>query len=542
MILLPLLYQAVLLGVLLRRQRVHTQAQERAVHTKDVLLQVDRIYAGLLRLHGDLRGFALTGNEEFLTDPVAAAAQVDADFRRLENLIADNPAQSRRLAALERDVRARDAWHAEVYRLLRAGDAAEARRHFATLEGKHLLDAARVEIDAMRQEEETLDARRLAELRRSTETQDWLLGAGLVLSIGIGAGVTGFYSRGIARRIALLAENVQRIARGETLPPPMGGSDELAALDLAFHDTAEELAAAQRTGRETQRTIEKRNAELLRANRDLDQKNTENEMFVYSVSHDLRSPLVNLQGFSKELGASRDDLLRLTAGLLDDAARARMQTVLERDVPESIHYIQTAVTRLSAIIDALLRLSRAGRIEYEPTAVELAPVIARILTAMRGSIAARGAEISVKALPPAWGDATALEQAFANLIGNAVNYLDPSRPGHIEIGALETPPPGCENLQVYFVKDNGLGIAEAYLGKVFAVFQRLHPKAAPGEGIGLALVRRMIERHGGKVWVESVEKEGSTFFLALPDRAHSPLVVAPRKESIKVARPTAQNL
>ena len=162
-------------------------------------------------------------------------------------------------------------------------------------------------------------------------------------------------------------------------------------------------------------------------------------------------------------------------------------------------------------------------------------MVTRILEAMSGSIAQRAVQVHVGTLPRAWADPTALEQILANLIGNAVNYLDTKRLPRIEIGCLEAPPAGLEESRVFYVKDNGLGIAEAYLPKVFAVFQRLHASVAPGEGIGLALVRRMVERHGGKVWVESKEGEGSTFFVALPASAEtSPLKVAPKKESIRL--------
>ena len=154
--------------------------------------------------------------------------------------------------------------------------------------------------------------------------------------------------------------------------------------------------------------------------------------------------------------------------------------------------------------------------------------------AMRGSITSRGAQVAVRELPSVWADPTAIEQIFANLIGNAVNYLDPQRPGEIEVGMVAREDEGVEHPLTFYVKDNGLGIAEAYLPKVFAIFQRLHGAVAPGEGVGLALVRRMVERHGGKVWVESTEGAGSTFFLSLPaSRAFSPLAgIAPRKETI----------
>ena len=155
---------------------------------------------------------------------------------------------------------------------------------------------------------------------------------------------------------------------------------------------------------------------------------------------------------------------------------------------------------------------------------------------MRGTITSRRAQVSIRELSPVWADPTAIEQIFANLIGNAVNYLDPNRPGEIEVGMVARNVEEMERPLTFYVKDNGLGIAEAYLPKVFAIFQRLHGSVAPGEGVGLALVRRMVERHGGKVWVESTQGAGSIFFLSLPaSRAFSPLAgVAPRKESISL--------
>ncbi len=152
--------------------------------------------------------------------------------------------------------------------------------------------------------------------------------------------------------------------------------------------------------------------------------------------------------------------------------------LIERDVAESIHYIQTAVTRLSGIIDALLRLSRAGRVEYRPKLSRIAahrfPASSE---AMRGTIAGRKAEITVLDNAPVWADPTAIEQIFANLIGNAVNYLDPSRPGKIEIGMTEREVDDMEHPLTYYVKDNGLGIADAYLPKVFGQKQGFHGSA-----------------------------------------------------------------
>jgi len=175
------------------------------------------------------------------------------------------------------------------------------------------------------------------------------------------------------------------------------------------------------------------------------------------------------------------------------------------------------VGRLARIIDALLRLSRAGRVEYQWQSVDVASVVRKIVEALHDTISAKETEVALGELPPAYGDPTAVEQIFANLIGNAVQYLDPARPGRIEVGSTEQTVMGKPaGFQVYYVQDNGLGIPEAYHQRMFTAFNRLHADVAQGEGIGLALVRRMVERHGGRIWLESAEGVGTTFFIALP--------------------------
>ncbi|MFP4903580.1 sensor histidine kinase, partial [Paraburkholderia sp. BR14261] len=199
-----------------------------------------------------------------------------------------------------------------------------------------------------------------------------------------------------------------------------------------------------------------------------------------------------------------------------------IERTINEDIGEALRYLQTAVLRASHIIDALLRLARAGRVEYRRQRISVQELVQRVVDAMHASIRARGAQVSVQTLPDVWGDPTALEQVFANLIGNALSYLDPARDGRVEIGTAHAPP-GVESLQIFYVRDNGLGIPEVGLPRLFQAFQRMHGNVAPGEGIGLALVRRVVERHGGRVWVESTEGEGTTFYLSLPDA----LAVAP---------------
>lgn len=272
----------------------------------------------------------------------------------------------------------------------------------------------------------------------------------------------------------------------------------------------------RRLNEELEARVHARTAELEEVNRDLAEKNRENEMFVYSVSHDLRSPLVNLEGFSRELTLSCNDLRGLLAeSNVPVAVRRRGLAVLEGDIAESVRFIQTAVRRLSTIIDALLRLSRAGRVEYARALVDLGAIVSRVVDSLQATAVQRDATVTWEELPPAWGDAAALEQVFANLVSNALKYLAPGRPGRVEIGWHKVGDSAGDFL-TYYVKDNGLGVPEAYQHKIFQAFQRVHPDVADGEGMGLTIVRRIVERHRGRVWVESTSGAGSTFFVTLP--------------------------
>ncbi len=291
---------------------------------------------------------------------------------------------------------------------------------------------------------------------------------------------------------------------------------------LAFENISQRIEAEHRIHRlndELELRVEQRTRELAAANRDLRQKNQENEMFVYSVSHDLRSPLVSLQGFSKELTQVGQELQTLLAAdQVPAEIRDQAESLIGGEMQQSLKFIQSGVLRLSNIIDALLRLSRVGRIEYDLRPQEAREIVARVVEAMAAELFDRGVAVDVGPLPPCRADATALEQVFANLIGNALKFLDGGRQGRIEVGAAvddsaeATDPPAV----TYFVRDNGLGISSDHHEKIFQAFQRVHPKHAPGEGMGLAIVRRIVDRHGGRIWVESAEGQGSTFFFTMP--------------------------
>jgi PAS domain S-box-containing protein len=295
-----------------------------------------------------------------------------------------------------------------------------------------------------------------------------------------------------------------------------GPNGELRGFGKITRDISERRAHLERI-ENLSRQLQQRVNDLDATNRELVQKTSENESFVYSVSHDLRTPLVNLQGFSEELSLTQAELKtlladpRVPADIRDGASR-----LLAGELAESLSFIRNAVQHLGNIIDGLLRLSRVGRVEYRHEPVDVNAVVTDIIAAMNASVAGSGAAVNVARLPIVSGDRHAIGQVFANLLGNALKALHRDRPGVIDIAATRDEPP------VFSVRDNGIGIAEEYRPKIFQVFQHVHGIPGRGEGMGLAIVRRIVERHGGRIWFESTPGVGTTFFFTLAPRSDTP--------------------
>ena len=252
---------------------------------------------------------------------------------------------------------------------------------------------------------------------------------------------------------------------------------------------------------------------LAQSNDDLRQVNEDMKNFAYIVSHDMRAPLVSIKGFAVELRLALTELHRLLAAQpqLTAEAQARLAVLMERDIAEAIDFICTSATRLDGMINAILQLARLGYREFQPETLDLGELVRGIFKSMAHQLEQQQVTVEVSALPTLTADRMAVSQIFGNLIDNAVKYLEPGRPGRIEVSAERTP-----EQTIFQIRDNGRGIAPRDLEKIFDLFKRVGRQDVAGEGMGLAYVKTLVRRLGGQIWCSSHEGEGTTFRVALP--------------------------
>jgi two-component system, chemotaxis family, sensor kinase Cph1 len=229
------------------------------------------------------------------------------------------------------------------------------------------------------------------------------------------------------------------------------------------------------------------------------------------ASHDLRSPLVNIQGFSRELSFACDAIRARLAEPDSAAGEAEIERLLAQDIPEAIDYILAGVKRIDALLAGFLRFSRLGRAAICLERLYMSALVEGLAQSMDFQIKTSGAKLEIQKLPDCLGDAIQINQVLSNLLDNAVKYLDPQRPGKITIsGYIEN------GRSIYVIADNGIGIAPEHQRKVFEIFHRLEPSRGQGEGLGLTIAQRLLERQNGQIWVNSEPGKGSAFYVSLP--------------------------
>ena len=322
-----------------------------------------------------------------------------------------------------------------------------------------------------------------------------LIAAVVLLSSLLAAWVASRRSqRVIAEPLVELAAIARRVSEDRDYSVrsvPHESDSEIRTLVDAFNDMLSQIQSGHRSLREAHASLEQRVEERTAA---LQLVNEELEAFTYSVSHDLRAPLRHVTGFA--------GLLEQHAGAaLDDTGRRYLKTVTG------------AAARMGALIDDLLAFSRMGRATLSKRRVELADLVREAREEVAVDAGARPIVWDVRPLPAVEADPGLLRPALVNLLSNAVKYTSTRDEARIEVGVADTTSPEV----VVYVRDNGVGFDMAYAHKLFGVFQRLHrTDEFAGTGIGLANVRRIIQRHGGRTWAEGAVGAGATFYFSLP--------------------------
>jgi signal transduction histidine kinase len=452
-------------------------------HTVEAENQINALLLEIRRAESAARGFLLTQGPEFLREHDAAVANIVPYATKLAQLIGDNPAQADNLGKLSAAIHTRLDQFVREMDFVKDHNLAAATALVSEAAAGGTSATIRDVGAAMRAEEERLLAVRSINADRSQVLASSVTIAGSAMVIAL-AGVSIFLVRRTSR------------ARDEA-------EAKLRNINVNLESTVDERTA------------------------DLREANDEIQRFAYIVSHDLRSPLVNIMGFTSELEELRSDIFRRIARLVrvvalvpsvpEDAtdnaepALEGSDKRLSDDFSEALGFIKSSIAKMDRLISAILNLTREGRREFSPEPINMHELIEGIGATVAHQAAEADAQIRVKTLPGIVSDRLALEQIFSNLIDNALKYLKPGVPGDIEIrGRTKL------GYAVFDVTDNGRGIDARDHQRIFDLFRRAGIQDKPGQGIGLAHVRALVRRLGGTMSVASELNHGSTFTVTLP--------------------------
>ena len=445
-----------------------------------------------------IRGYALTDDEAFLEPNEQGEADADAALEDLRSYLRDTPELSDEIDDVGRLLLE---WReAVVAPTLDPATTDEATSPAALQAGRARFDALRGALDTL---EDGVDEERRTDLDQ-LDTAFTLVVVVMLFQVAglvvLGVIISSALTRQVVRPLARLGDDARQVAQGRIDHHVVGrGAPELVRLgeDVEAMRTriVEELDQLTRA----RAALEDQTAELVRSNDDLEQ-------FAYVASHDLQEPLRKVSGFTQLLE-------RRYGAQLDDRAK------------EYIWYANDGARRMQDLINDLLAFSRVGRTTEAFEEVDLAVVAEEVLAVFAERIEAEGATVTVGPLPTVMGDRRLLGQVVQNLVGNALKFRRPDEPPVIEVSCTDD---GDDEMYTITVADNGIGIAPEYADQIFTIFKRLHVKTEyEGTGIGLALVKKVVEFHGGQIWLDASRSPGATFRFSLPHRPAAVTVASP---------------
>jgi PAS domain S-box-containing protein len=248
-------------------------------------------------------------------------------------------------------------------------------------------------------------------------------------------------------------------------------------------------------------------------NKELEAKNKELESILYAASHDLKSPLVNIQGFGYELSKNYD-LIRsaLSSRTKVNNIDKAVNIALNEDIPNALDFISASSVKMDSLLSGLLDYCRLGTAVMNIRNIDMNTMMTDVSGNMEYQIKEAKAEVDIEPLLPCLGDPAQINRVFTNLLTNALKFLDESRPGKIRIYCSSQ-----DSHSIYCIEDNGIGIAPEHHEEIFEIFYQLEPEKRKGDGLGLTIVKRIIDRHNGKIWIESEKGKGSKIFVSLPN-------------------------
>ena len=428
------------------------------LHTYEVLGKLDEVRIGMTDAETGERGYIVTGDESYLAPYVRGVAQVHQSTEEVRKLTTDNAKQQRALDSLKPIIVARLGELRERIEVRRQQGLTAGISAVREGAGKEYMDQIRAAIAGMKAEEERLLAQRSMELTASWQRTRIILVFGECLGLVL-LGIAGFIT--------------QR--------------------EMLRRSKAEEETRKLNT--DLERKVAERTAELAERARDLERSNMELEQFAYVASHDLQEPLRTIASFTQLLAKRYGDKL-------DDKAR------------EFIGFAVDGSKRMQTLINDLLSFSRVGTQGKALVPVRCEAMLDAVLRNLKRAIEESGAVITRDSLPVVLADEMQLGQLLQNLIGNAIKFRG-DKASRIHVGAERN-----ETGWKISVRDNGIGIGQEHYERIFVIFQRLHTKTQyAGTGIGLAICKKIAERHGGRIWVEPTPGGGSTFYFTIADAA-----------------------